>query len=450
MKHETRDRAIKRIRIRFRENSDWLAKFANLLDEFGARLGEMKTVHIGKNVRIRDVDVHARSEEVFDRFCDTLRKMDGVDVLNVTDVVLEMHRGGKIEVAARVKVESADDLAVVYTPGVASLCNKIKANPDLAFDFTSIQNSVAIVTNGTAILGLGDIGPVAGMPVMEGKALLFRLLADVNGIPILIGSKDPEVVIRTVQAIAPTFGAIKLEDIAAPECFDIETRLTELLDIPVVHDDQHGTAVVVLGALLNIAKYTYINLKRNPVGIVGLGAAGNGIFNLLKSYGIQEIYGADINPIMADRFRDQGGIPTDLSGVMQKSKIVIATTGVPGLIKPAMIQPKQVILALSNPNPEIEPDDALAAGALYAIDGKSVNNACAFPGLFKGALLARARRVNNAMKIAAAMTIAEHAMQGDLVPNILDRSVHEAVAQAVKAIALETGVVRFRKIVEAG
>ena len=450
MKHETRDRAIKRIRIRFRENTDWLARFGHLLDEYGARLGEMKTVHIGKNVRIRDVEVHARSEEIFDRFCDALRRMEGIDLLDVTDVVLEMHRGGKIEVSARVKVESADDLAVVYTPGVASLCNKIKANPELAFDFTSIQNSVAIVTNGTAILGLGDIGPVAGMPVMEGKALLFRLLADVNGIPILIDSKDPEVVIRTVQAIAPTFGAIKLEDIAAPECFEVEARLTELLDIPVVHDDQHGTAVVVLAALLNIAKYTYINLKRNPVGIVGLGAAGNGIFNLLRSYGIQEVYGADINPVMADRFREQGGIPADLSGVMQKSKIVIATTGVPGLIRPEMIQPKQVILALSNPNPEIEPDDALAAGALYAIDGKSVNNACAFPGLFKGALLARARRVNNAMKIAAAMTIAEHAVPPDLVPNILNRSVHEAVAQAVKAVALETGVVRFRKAVEAG
>ncbi len=190
---------------------------------------------------------------------------------------------------------------------------------------------------------------------------------------------------------------------------------------------------------------TYINLKRNPVGIIGLGAAGNGIFNLLRAYGIQEIFGADINETMVERFRSEGGIAADLAGLMEKSKIVIATTGVPGLIKPSMVQPKQVILALSNPNPEIEPDDALAAGALYAIDGKSVNNACAFPGLFKGALRARARSVNDAMKIAAAKTIAEHAAQGDLVPNILDRAVHESVAAAVKEAALETGVVRFRR-----
>lgn len=445
MQHETRDRAIKRMRIRFRDASDCLAQFAMILGEFNARLGEMSTVYIGKNVRVRDVDVHARNEETFDRLCDALRKSDGLDLLGVSDVVLDVHRGGKIEVAARVPVDNADDLSIVYTPGVASLCNKIKADPDLALEYTSIQNNVAIVTNGTAILGLGDIGPVAGMPVMEGKALLFRLLAGVNGYPILIDSKDPEVVIQTVKAIAPTFGAIKLEDIRAPECFDIEKRLDAELDIPVVHDDQHGTATVVLAALLNIAKYTYINLKRNPVGIIGLGAAGNGIFNLLRSFGIQEIYGADINQVMVDRFHAEGGLPTDLAGVMAKSKIVIATTGVPGLIKPALVQPKQVILALSNPNPEIEPDDALAAGALYAIDGKSVNNACAFPGLFKGALRARARRVNDAMKIAAAKTIAEHAAQGDLVPNILDKAVHEAVASAVKEAAFETGVVRFKR-----
>jgi len=445
MQHETRDRAIKRMRIRFRDASECLAQFATLLGEHQARLGEMSTVHIGKNVRVRDADVHAPNEEAFDRLCDALRRADGMDLMSVSDVVLDKHRGGKIEVTARVSVDTVDDLSILYTPGVASLCNKIKADPDLALEYTSIQNNVAIVTNGTAILGLGDIGPVAGMPVMEGKAMLFKLLAGVNGYPILIDSKDPEVVIRTVKAIAPTFGAIKLEDIKAPECFEIEKRLDAELDIPVVHDDQHGTATVVLAALINIAKYTYINLKRNPVGIIGLGAAGNGIFNLLRSYGIKEIYGADINAAMVDRFRDEGGIPADLQGVMSSAKIVIATTGVPGLIKPSMVQPKQVILALSNPDPEIEPEDALAAGALYAIDGKSVNNACAFPGLFKGALRARARRVNEVMKIAAAQAIAAHAAQGDLVPNILDRTVHESVAVAVKEAALETGVVRFRK-----
>ncbi len=443
MQHEAKARIIKRVRIRIGDSPECLGRFAMLIGEHGGRLGPISTINIGKKVKVRDVDVHARDELTFDRLCDAIRKMEGVDLLGTQDVVLEMHRQGKIEVVPRVLVETVDDLSVVYTPGVASLCNKIHAQPDLAFEYTSIQNNVAIVTNGTAILGLGDIGPVAGMPVMEGKALLFRLLAGINGYPILIDSKDPEVVIQAVKAISPTFGAIKLEDIGAPECFEIEERLDEALDIPVVHDDQHGTAVVVLAALLNIASSTYLNLKRCSVGIIGLGAAGNGIFRLLRAYGLEEVYGADINEQMAQRFEAQGGISTDLAGVMSKAKIVIASTGVPGLIKREMVQPQQVILALSNPNPEIDPDEAMGAGALYAMDGKSVNNAMAFPGLFRGALAARAKRVNSAMKIAAAKKIAEFAVEGDLVPNILDRRIHEAVAEAVERAALQTGVVRF-------
>ncbi|MCU0692783.1 MAG: NAD-dependent malic enzyme [Polyangiaceae bacterium] len=443
MKHESRARIIKRVRIRISDVPECLGRFALMVGEYGGRFGQISTVHIGKDVKIRDVDVHVPDEITFDRLCDAIRKMAGVDLIRVTDVVQEVHRGGKIQVVPRVPIESMDDLSLVYTPGVAAICNKIHANPELAYAYTTIQNNVAIVTNGTAILGLGDIGPVAGMPVMEGKAMLFRILADINGYPILIDSKDPEVVVQAVKAIAPTFGAIKLEDIRAPECFEIEQRLDAELDIPVLHDDQHGTAVVVLAALMNIAKATYLNLRRSSVGIVGLGAAGSGIARLLRAYGIQENYGADINDEMARRFEQQGGIATDLAGVMEKSKIVIATTGVPGLIKPETVRSGQVILALSNPHPEIEPDDAVEAGALFAMDGKSVNNAMAFPGLFRGALSARARTFNDAMKIAAAKKIAEFALEGDLVPNILDKSVHAAVADAVERAALKTGVVRF-------
>lgn len=443
MKHEAKARIIKRVRIRINDQPECLGRFAMLVGEHGGRFGQISTVHIGKKVKIRDVDILSPDELAFDRLCDAIRRMEGVDLLGTEDVVLEAHRGGKIEVQPRVPVETVDDLSLVYTPGVASVCNKIHAKPELALEYTSIQNNVAIVTNGTAILGLGDIGPVAGMPVMEGKALLFRMLAGINGYPILIDSKDAEVVIQAVRAIAPTFGAIKLEDIRAPECFEIEERLDEVLDIPVLHDDQHGTAVVVLAALLNIAAMTYINLKRSTVGIIGLGAAGNGIFRLLRAYGVEEVYGADINDQMVTRFEAQGGLPTDLLGVMERSKIVIATTGVPGLIKPETVQPKQVILALSNPDPEIDPDEAVEAGALFAMDGKSVNNAMAFPGLFKGALSARAKRINAPMKIAAAKAIATFAADGDLVPNILDRRVHEAVADAVERAALKTGVVRY-------
>ncbi len=439
MKH----RIIKRTRVKISEEAGFLGQFATMIGEYGALFGEISTVHIGKGYKVRDMDIYVSDEETYDRICDTIRKMEGVDLVEVTDVVENYHHLGKIEINSKIEIDSIDDLSIVYTPGVASICNKIAENKDCAYKYTGIQNSVAIVTNGTAILGLGDIGPVAGMPVMEGKSLLFKILADVNGYPILIDSKDPEVIIQAVKAIAPTYGAIKLEDIKAPECFEIEDRLDAELDIPVVHDDQHGTAVVVLSALMNIDKYTFFNLKKSTVGIIGLGAAGMGIAKLLKAYGVTSVYGADINEEMLNKFEEVGGIKADLNGVMENSKIVIATTGVPGLIKPSMIKPKQVILALSNPDPEITPEDAINAGALYAADGKSVNNALGFPGLFKGALMARATKINDAMKIAAAKTIASFALEGDLVPNILDKKIHLAVAKAVEEAALKTGVVKY-------
>ncbi len=448
MKYEIGRRCIKRMRVQILDIPGHLGAFATRVGEFGARFGEITTVSIGRTSKVRDVDVIAADEETFDRICDDVRTMDGVTLIGVTDVVREVHRGGKIATKARIPVESLDDLAIVYTPGVASMCLQIAEDPELARRYTGIQNTVAIVTNGTAVLGLGDIGPQAGMPVMEGKALLFDILGGVSGVPILIDSKDPEVIISTVRAIAPTFGAIKLEDIRAPECFEIEDRLDAALDIPVLHDDQHGTAVVVLAALLNIAAQTYINLRRTSVGIIGLGAAGSGIHKLLRAYGVSQTYGVDINPEMVTRFSSAGGHPTDLEGVMASADVVIATTGVPGLIKARMVRPKQIILALSNPDPEIEPDDALAAGAAYAADGKGVNNALAFPGLFRGALHAHATRINDAMKIAAAKAIAAHAPTGELIPGILNRAMHDAVADAVEAAALKTGDVKHTSHLE--
>lgn len=448
MKHEGSRRVIKRMRVRMPDEPGAMGRFATRLGEYGATFGEITTVHIGKRFKVRDIDLMVPDEATFDTICDDVRAMSGIDLIAVTDVVQERHEGGKIAVRPRVEVDSADDLGIVYTPGVASICRQIRQDPELASRFTGIQNSVAIVTNGTAILGLGDIGPVAGMPVMEGKALLFNILAGISGIPILVDSRDPDEVIRVVRAIAPTFGAIKLEDISAPACFEIEDALDAELPIPVLHDDQHGTAVVVLAALLNIAKITYLNLRRATVGIVGLGAAGAGIHKLLSAYGVEAICGADINPEMAERFAARGGTSTDLAGVMERSDMVIATTGVPGLIQPDMVRPKQVILALSNPDPEIDPDEALEAGAAFAADGKAVNNAMAFPGLFKGALEAHATHINDAMKIAAAKAIAEHALDDELIPDILDRQVHAAVAAAVKEAAFRTGVVRFTSHLE--
>jgi len=444
MKH----RIIKRTTVKISEEAGFLGQFATMIGKFGALFGEITTIRVGKGYKVRDMDIYVADEETYDRICEGIRKMEGVDLVETTDVVEKYHDHGKIEIKSKIEVNSIDDLSIVYTPGVATICNKIAANKDNAYKYTGIQNSVAIVTNGTAILGLGDIGPVAGMPVMEGKALLFKILADVNGYPILIDNKDPEVIIQAVRAIAPTYGAIKLEDIKAPECFEIEDRLDKELDIPVVHDDQHGTAVVVLSALLNIEKYTFLNLKKSSIGIIGLGAAGMGIAKLLKAFGIENVYGTDINEDMLNRFEKEGGIKADLNEVMKKSKIVIATTGVPGLIKPKMVQPKQVILALSNPDPEITPEDAIKAGAIYAADGRAVNNALGFPGLFKGALMAKATHVNNAMKIAAAKKIACFATDGDLVPNILNKQIHEEVAKVVEKAALKTGVVKYVDFLE--
>ncbi|NJD61809.1 MAG: NADP-dependent malic enzyme, partial [Deltaproteobacteria bacterium] len=283
-----------------------------------------------------------------------------------------------------------------------------------------------------------------GMPVMEGKAALFDVLVGINGIPILIQSKDTEEIIRTVASIAPTFGAIKLEDIRAPECFEIEDRLDAMLDIPVLHDDQHGTAVVVLAALLNASKYVGMQVKNDTVGMIGLGAAGMGISKLLMAYGVRKMLGTDINPTAKEIFSKIGGKPVSLTDVMETADIVIATTGVPGLIRKEMIRKGQVILALSNPKPEIPPEEARAAGASFAADGRGVNNALAFPGVFRGALNARARKINNRMKIAAAKAISTFADTGELVPSILDLGMHAKVAEAVERAAFESGVARTR------
>jgi malate dehydrogenase (oxaloacetate-decarboxylating) len=319
------------------------------------------------------------------------------------------------------------------------VCLAIRDDPALAREFTGIGNTVAIVTNGTAVLGLGAIGAVAGMPVMEGKAALMASLAGLSGVPILIEERDPAKLVEVVAAIAPSFGAIQLEDIAAPACFEIEASLRARLRIPVLHDDQHGTAVVTLAAVRNAGRRVDQRLSVSSVGQVGLGAAGIGIARLLFSRGTARILGADLDAAALERFAALGGEPASLARVMAEADIVIATTGVPGLIRPEMVRPGQVILALSNPDPEIEPRDALAAGAAFAADGKSVNNVLGFPGLFRGALAAGARCFTDEMLVAAAEAIADLAGERDLVPDPLDRAVHLAVAEAVRQAAVDSG-----------
>jgi malate dehydrogenase (oxaloacetate-decarboxylating) len=429
------DKLVKTFRVQILDQPGYLGKLCTAIGEAGGNIGEVKTVGLGLVRNTRELTVYVDDEAHLQRVVGAIRPLEGIELLEVIDEVLKRHEGGKIAVTSRYPLESIADMRKVYTPGVATVCRLIQADPPLAYRYTGIGNTVAIVTNGTAILGLGAIGPVAGMPVMEGKALLLERLAGISGVPILVDTRDPGQFFETVVRIAPTFGAINLEDVAAPDCFEIESRIQEALGIPVMHDDQHGTAVVVLASLLKGCALSGLTLADQTVGIIGLGAAGIGIAKLLLSYGIRHLVGTDIKAEAMRRLEQAGGQRDSLEGVMGRATIVVATTGVPGLIKPAMIRKGQVILALSNPNAEIRPEEALAAGAAFAVDGKMVNNALAFPGIFRGALDARASRITDAMKVAAAEAIAERAPEGELVPEILDRSVHQAVAQAVARAA---------------
>jgi malate dehydrogenase (oxaloacetate-decarboxylating) len=355
--------------------------------------------------------------------------------LGKSDRVFNRHRGGKIRTVASLPINTLQVLRDVYTPGVARVCLAIEKDPSAAWDFTALGSTVAIVTNGTAILGLGNIGPLAGLPVMEGKAALFADLVGLNGVPILLEETQPERVVDIVAGIATGFGAIQLEDFAAPECFDIERMLRERVQKPVLHDDQHGTAVVTLAALLNAARRTGVDLRASVIGQIGLGAAGTGIVRLLQAYGVRHVIGTDRNQGAVARLVASGGDGVTLEELMQRADIVIATTGVKGLIKPQWVRKGQVIFALSNPDPEIEPLIAREHGAAFAADGKGINNVLAFPGLFKGALEARARAFSDAMLMAAAHAIADAASGDELVPGPLDHELHAKVTAAVRSAA---------------
>ena len=425
------DKLVKTLRVHIQDEPGYLGKLCAAIGNAGGNIGEIHTVSLGLVRNTREITVYVDDEAHLEQVLEAIHPLEGIEVAGVIDEVLKRHEGGKIAVTSRYPLESIADMRKVYTPGVARVCRLIQMDPSQAHRYTGIANTVAIVTNGTAILGLGAIGPVAGMPVMEGKALLLERLAGINGVPILVDTRDRDVFVSTVARIAPTFGAINLEDIAAPDCFEIEARLQAAVDLPVMHDDQHGTAVVVLASLLRACALSGLRLAEQTVGIIGLGAAGTGIAMLLLSYGVRRLIGTDLVDEAMRRLEQSGGQRDSLAGVMGRATIVVATTGVPGLIAPAAVRPGQVILALSNPNAEIRPEEALAAGAAFAVDGKMVNNALAFPGIFRGALDARARHITDAMKVAAAEAIAARALEGELVPEILDRSVHQAVARAV-------------------
>ena len=426
--------------------SGQLAKVCATIADGDGLIGDITTVTIGRDRSIREVNVEVRDHGQAKRLAGLLGSLEGVRVISWYDRALARHEGGKLEIDPIPRVESLQDMRDVYTPGVARVCTAISEEPALANRFTMIGRTIAICTNGTRVLGLGNIGPVASMPVMEGKALLYRLLANLSAMPILVDTEDVEGFVATVLRIAPGFGAIHLEDIAAPGCFEIERRLIDTLDVPVMHDDVHGTAVATLGAVLVACDKADLRLEDATVGQLGLGAAGLGIATLIKQAGAAAVIASDPSEESHERARERGIEIAGFEQVMKEARIVVATTGRPGLIGPELIGDGQVILALTNPDPEIAPRAALEAGAAFAADGSMVNNVLGFPGIFRGAMLAGAAEISTGMKLAAARAIAGLTEASELVPDALDPKVHELVAEAVTDAAVKEGLGRPERV----
>ena len=433
---------MRTIRVRNENKVGTLARLMAAISGLQASVGTIEMINETAHSVVRDITVYAEDAEHMDHVIEAMRSNEGTRVLAVRDEVLELHQKGKIAIRSRYPIDSIATLRRVYTPGVAEVCLKIADDPALARLYTSISHMVAIVTDGTAVLGLGDIGPLASMPVMEGKAMLMETLVGLSGIPILLNTKDPDEIVKAVVTISQTFAAIQLEDISAPRCFEVEEKLQALLDIPVLHDDQHGTAVVSTAALMTAAKRADVDINRVKIGQIGLGAAGNAIGKMLMGLTGNAVLGSDLSEDAVKRFEDAGGRKSNLKEIMAECDIVIATTGAPNLIKPEMVRKGQIILALSNPNAEIDPEVALEHGAAFAADGKSVNNVLGFPGIFRGAVDSNAPRITHEMLIAAVEVLVKETPAGELLPNPLDKKVHLAVARAVAETAIKQGIAR--------
>ena len=372
---------------------------------------------------------------------------------------------GKIAINSLAKVNNADDLSLAYTPGVAEPCREIHKDPSKAYIYTRKWNNVAVISDGTAVLGLGDIGPLASLPVMEGKCVLFKEFADVDAFPIVLDTKDVDEIVETIVRISPSLGGINLEDISAPRCFEIERRLKERLDIPVFHDDQHGTAVVVLSGIINALKVVKKNLADLKIVINGAGSAGTAICKLLLASGVKNIVMCDINGVIHeggilpnDNLKELAKItnPNKETGLLKdaiKNADVFIGVSAPNIVSKEMVASMNkdaILFAMANPTPEIFPEDALEAGAKVVGTGRSdypnqINNVLAFPGIFRGALDVRASEINEEMKVAAAYAIANSISDDEItaeniIPKAFDLKVQKAVAEAVKAAAIKTGV----------
>jgi malate dehydrogenase (oxaloacetate-decarboxylating) len=455
-----------RVRAQLRNHPGSLGLLATAIGASGGSLVGIDIVSTDGATVTRDVVVFCPSEEQMDEVVEATRDVEGVRVLEVEDRTFALHEGGKLSVDGRTPLTDRDDLAMAYTPGVARVCTAIASAPSLVHRYTMKSNTVAVVTDGSAVLGLGNIGPEAALPVMEGKAVLFKSFAGVDAVPVCLRVSGPDELIEAVQRMEPMFGGINLEDIAAPNCFEIERRLIESLDIPVFHDDQHGTAVVVLAALRNALKLNNKRMEDLRVVLSGAGAAGVAITKILMNAGVADIVAADrkgaihrgregLDPSkqwLADHANQQGRSGT--LGELLAGADVFVGVSAPGLLHREDLETMAdgpIVFALSNPVPEIMPEEAEGVAAVMAT-GRSdypnqINNVLCFPGIFRGALDAGATEITEGMKLAAAEAIADAVPSGELcaeevVPSVFAPDVADGVATAVAAAALAEGVTR--------
>lgn len=459
-----------RITLNMPEGSDPLVRLLEAVGTAGGELLEIRTIRQEQGKLLRDITVQAVDTETENRMLASIGTLEGCELLQVTDCTFHLHAGGKIEVSGKVPLANRQDLAMIYTPGVARICQAIQEDLNRAYDLTIKGNTVAIVTDGTAVLGLGDIGPEAALPVMEGKALLFKRFGGVDAFPICLKTKDPGEIVSAVKWLAPGFGGINLEDISAPRCFEIEQRLKRELDIPVFHDDQHGTAVVILAALINALKLVGKRLEDVTVAVNGLGAAGIASISLLLAAGVRQIIGCDrsgilyrgrrenMNPVKAEFAlkTNPQGLKGSLRDALKGADVFLGLSR-PGLLQGpdiALMAREPIVFAMANPVPEILPEEARPYAAVIAT-GRSdydnqVNNVLCFPGLFRGALDCFARDVNEEMLLAAVQAIASSVKREELtrtfiIPSIFDPAVQPRVAAAVMEAARKSGVARSHK-----
>jgi malate dehydrogenase (oxaloacetate-decarboxylating) len=457
------------LRVEIVHEPGMLGQVASAIGQAGGTIGSVDLVQVDGRHTIRDITVDTADAGDWPRLREAVDAVAGARVLDAIDRTLQLHLGGKIEVQNKSSLKTRDDLSMAYTPGVARVCEVIHQEPDKAFQYTIKRNAVAVVSDGTAVLGLGDIGPRAAMPVMEGKAMLFKEFGGVDAFPICLDTRDPDEIVAAVRAIAPGFGGINLEDISAPRCFEIEDRLKEALDIPVFHDDQHGTAVVVLAALLNALKFTGRRIDDLRILVVGTGAAGVAVTKILMSAGAQGIINCDSRGALSVERADyldgtmhpvkralaEAGNPERRSGgpadVIDGMDLFIGLSGARVMSADvlARMNPDPIVFAMANPTPEISPEEAAPYARIMAT-GRSdypnqINNVLCFPGVFRGVLDVRAPQITEAMKVAAAQAIADIVGEDELredyiIPSVFNREVAPAVASAVASEARKSGL----------